>query len=112
MIKVTFKHDTNRNTISFKVTGHSGASAIGTDLICAGASTLAYTLAQNVLDGFNDDKFLIKPIINIKSGDMRVDCKVKDEFYDEFLYMYFVIQKGFVILSKNYPKNITVKILD
>ena len=79
MIKVTFKHDTNRNTISFKVTGHSGASAIGTDLICAGASTLAYTLAQNVYifgDSVDSD---LAPGIKLGMNAFYIDnsCNIK-----------------------------------
>ena len=45
MIQVTYYKSYNRVTVE----GHALSGAPGHDLVCAGASTLAYTLAANVV---------------------------------------------------------------
>ncbi|MFP3916441.1 ribosomal-processing cysteine protease Prp [Lysinibacillus telephonicus] len=42
MITVTIHHDENRHVSAFEFTGHAGYDQTGKDLVCAGASTIAF----------------------------------------------------------------------
>ena len=46
MITAAFERDQKGSIRSFRVSGHSGYAEAGSDIICAGASTLVYTLAN------------------------------------------------------------------
>ena len=50
MITVIIDKDENKRINAIYMNGHSGFSTSGTDIVCAGASTLFYTLANSLED--------------------------------------------------------------
>lgn len=50
MITVIIDKDENRNIRAIYMDGHAGFSESGTDIVCAGASTLFYTAANSLAD--------------------------------------------------------------
>lgn len=103
MINVTFHMNEKLKTVTLRVKGHSGMVTKGNDIICASASILAYTLAQNIKTAGEQDKLMMSPTIRLNSGNAKVKCYVKPEYYDEIVHAYLVIQTGFRLLNANYP---------
>lgn len=104
MIEVKFDMDAERNKIDLRVNGHAEAGAYGHDLVCASASILAYTLAQNLEMAYCQGLLKYKPDIKLnKSGKAVIHCRTKDETYAEILHAFLVIQTGYQLLAHNYP---------
>ena len=105
MIEVQFKR--KPKSLELKVKGHSGSAEVGRDIVCASASTLAYTLAQVCLD--DKDKQLKKPKIRLNEGDAEIVCFPKAECFEEMLYYYRYTQGGYALLEYNFPQYVRVK---
>ena len=100
MINVTFFGD--EKTLGFNVTGHSGYSEVGSDIICASVSSAAYMVANTITEIYD-----IKPqTLKVSDGEMLL--KLKEEDADKCQKLL----KGFILhireLSKEYNEFITV----
>ena len=99
MIRVTQTDD--GKTLALAVTGHAGKGPKGEDIVCAAATMLAYTLAQNV------SKYRLglkgRPKIQMKEGDIIVRCRPKDRHRNQLRLVYETIGEGYRLLSFNYP---------
>lgn len=104
MIDIKFEMDESRKLVSLHVKGHAGQNTLGSDIVCASASILTYTIAQNVMYAEAKGILKYKPTIRLKEGDAIVTCRAKDdEGYAELLHTYLVIQAGYQVLAYNYP---------
>lgn len=104
MIEVKFQMDAERNKVNFRCNGHAESGAYGHDLVCASASILAYTLAQNLNMAYAQGLLKYKPDIKIgKSGKAVISCRATDETYAEILHIFLVLQTGYQLLAHNYP---------
>ena len=92
------------NGYSVFITGHAGLAEYGSDILCAGVSTLAYTLAGFVQR--NAGSMQKKPSIVLESGKASIKCAPKPEFIRECSAVYNAISAMFLELSKKYPKNL------
>lgn len=108
MIEVEIR-ETNKGSFTLSLKGHAGAADIGQDIICASATTLAYTAAQYIKDMSKMDKLNSKPTLILKKGNAKVTCTPKDDYYDECRQAYLVIATGFNLLAENYPEYVTLK---
>jgi len=106
MTNVIFKQHPDEGAIEMRVQGHVGFDVAGRDLVCAGASTLALTVAQCI--EAMTEKMQKAPNIIVKSGTVRVVAKPRPEFYGETLHVFAVGQVGFQILADAFPENITL----
>ena len=106
MIIATFKEDGEK--IVLDVTGHSGRAKHGEDIICAGASTLAYTVAQTMRFMYEDGLLKKAPVFDMHSGDAHIEAEPIAEFHNEALHTFYVAQVGFNLLAHNFPKNVTL----
>lgn len=104
MITATFTTDNESGSIILRLTGHAGAAIKGHDIICAGASMLAYTLGQTLQFMYEEGKLHKKPHLNLKEGDVLIVAKPKAESYTECLHAFFVMQVGYHLLSHSYPQ--------
>lgn len=110
MIKTVFNMNAEKHTVSLKVIGHANSAEKGRDLICASASILAYTLAENINFLYKCNYMKTKPIIKLDEGDTTISCKAKnDEGFAQILNAFFVIQTGFCLLEHNFPDFVSVK---
>jgi len=103
---------TKDGTLKLGVNGHSNAAPAGQDTVCAGATTLAYTLAQCIRFMHSEGKLEEEPRLKFRKGKIRVECKPKSEHYAEALHTYYVAQVGMALLMSNYPGNVRVKVFD
>ena len=90
--------------LCLKMTGHSASAPKGEDLVCAGASTLAMTLAANVSMMKVHGKLEKEPRIILRSGHALIRAKPKEEYRGELLMLFSMIQVGMYQLKTNYPE--------
>ncbi len=110
MVVAKFTMDESRNMVSLHVKGHAGAAPIGQDTVCASATILAYTVAQNVKMAESRGMLKYSPTIKLRDGNSIISCRAKDDdAYTELLHTYFVIQTGYQLLAHNYPQFVTVE---
>ena len=110
MIVAKFTMDESKKAVSLHVNGHAGQNTLGNDIVCASASMLAYTVAQNVKGAEERGILKYAPKMKMKSGDFIITARAKDdEGYMELLHTYLVVQTGFVLLAHNYPQYVAVE---
>ena len=110
MIVAKFTMDESKRMVSLHVNGHAGQNAHGNDIVCASASMLAYTLAQNIKGAEERGILKYAPKMKMKSGDFIITARAKDdEGYNELLHTYLVVQTGYVLLAHNYPQYAAVE---
>lgn len=104
MITATFTTDKESGSIILRLTGHAGAGAKGHDTICAGASMLAYTLAQVLTFMYEESSLHKRPNLNLKEGDTLIVAKPVAGRYNECLHAFYVVQVGYALLARSYPQ--------
>ena len=91
MITVTF------DGLRMEVEGHALFDEHGKDIVCAGASTLAFTLAEYM------QRYWGK--VTIKEGSMTITTKSYDR---EPEIAFDIIKTGYKLLAAKYPDHITL----
>lgn len=110
MVIAKFTMDGHRRMASLHVSGHAGQNVPGHDVVCASASILAYTVAQNIKMARERGLLKYQPTLKLKSGNAIITCRAKDEeSYAEILHTYLVIQAGYQLLAHNYPQYVAVE---
>lgn len=110
MVVAKFTMDESKRSVTLKVKGHAGAAPKGEDTICASATILAYTVAQNIKMADSRGMLKYSPTIKLRDGDSIISCRAKDhESYAELLHTYLVVQTGYVLLAHNYPQFVVVE---
>ncbi len=101
MIKVCFTRSKEVIT-GFELTGHSGFSEEGTDIVCAAVSSASYMTANTVTEILG-----LNPAIQVSEAKMTVKLNENDAPKAQD------ILKGFLLhiaeLREQYPRNITLK---
>ena len=105
MIKAIYYRKYNRLTIE----GHAHSGEPGKDLVCAGASTLAYTLAANVAN-LSDNGHVRDVTMRLEPGDTEIGCMVRNGSKAVVGRIFESICVGFEILAKDYPQYISYEI--
>ena len=110
MVVAKFTTNEQKMEVSLHVKGHAGQNVIGRDLVCASASILAYTLAQNIKIEEARGTLKYPPKLKLKEGDSIITCRAKDEEgYASLLHTYCDFQTGYVLLAHNYPQYVAVE---
>ena len=110
MIEARFSMDEEKRSITLKVKGHAGLAEKGKDILCASATILAYTLAQNIKGAETRGLLKYVPTLKLREGDTIISCRAKDdEAYTELLYAYLFTQTGYQLLAHNYPQYVAVE---
>lgn len=108
MINVHFFRQED-GSVHLEMAGHAGAAPKGEDLVCAGASTLCYTLGQAVTFLWNQEALLHPPVVEIQQGRASIIATPKDG-YESMVYMaWWTVQAGFYTLSSNYPQYVRLR---
>ena len=105
MIHAIYYRKYNRLT----VTGHAGSAEPGRDLVCAAASTLAYTLAANVFN-MAEAKQVREPIIKMDAGDTEISCNANHKFRATVTLVFDSVCLGFAMLAHDHPEYISYEI--
>ena len=108
MVKAEFFTNKEYGTITLKLSGHAGQAEKGSDIVCAAASILAYTVAQSLQFMYEEGGLKKKPHLKLTEGDTVIVAKPKDDTYAEALHIFFVAQVGYHLLTHNYPQYVTL----
>lgn len=102
MIEVIYYREKNRVSIS----GHAFSGEAGHDLVCAGVSALAYTLAANV--GNMEDQGQAEDVkIKLEKGSGTIRCRAVEGCEDMVRRIFEAVCVGFEVMAINFPKNIS-----
>lgn len=105
MTSVYFREYYGRHYITIK--GHSGYKPSGEDLVCAGASTLSYTLLNTLLDEEASENLkLIRKII--RDGYMHFEIELFDFSKQRICGILDACLTGFQMLEESYPDYVRV----
>lgn len=105
MIKVIYYRKYNRLTVE----GHAHSDIPGRDLVCAGCSTLAYTLAANV--GHMEQLGQVRNVtVKLDPGLAEISCDPKNRFTSIVGCIFEAVCVGFEILASNHPRFISYEI--
>lgn len=105
MIEVDYYRSYNRVTIK----GHALSAVPGHDLVCAGCSALAYTLAANV--GDMESRGYVRDVVaKLEPGDAEISCKPRNKYTASVDRIFAAICVGFELLAVSNPKYISYKI--
>ena len=105
MIEVTFTYNDEDKIIEFTAKGHAKTAEHGRDLVCASASILAYTLADNLLSLCECKN---EAVAQLDSGDTKLVIPI-DKQYERGKIVASAIEKGYCLLARNYPQAVTIK---
>ena len=105
MIAVTYHRQHGRVTIE----GHANSGDPGHDLLCAGVSALAYTLAANV--GNLEDRGMVRrPTVVLDHGKAEIEAKPKPSYKATTELIFQSVCVGFEVLAANYPEYVSYEI--
>lgn len=108
MIQASWKE--GGSTLTFRLSGHSGAAPAGEDLICAGVTTLAYALAQTVSDHAARGALTEVPQMILSSGKAIISATPKEKFRDTLQGAFQMAINGIKLLATHYPDHISAGI--
>lgn len=114
MVNITFNLNKELNTIEMHAVGHAEFKKPdeGYDPVCAGISTLAFTLGQCMEFLGEEGGLSVKPDLTLDRGDVHIVVAPTDAFYAQCLHSFFVIQVGCHVLAANFPDNVTLTPFD
>ena len=105
MIKVTYYKAYNRVTIK----GHALSGVPGHDLVCAGASTLAYTLAANVRN-LELQEQVRDAVVTLEPGKAEISCKPNRKYKSIVAIIFYSVCVGFELLARDNSQYISYEI--
>lgn len=106
MIEVTYHREYGRVTIE----GHANSGDPGHDLVCAGVSALAYTLAANV--GNLEARGMVRrPTVVLEPGKAEIEAKPKPSHKATAALIFQSVCVGFEVLADSYPDYVSYEIL-
>ena len=105
MIHVIYHKTYNRVTIE----GHALSGEPGHDLVCAGASTLAYTLAANVRN-LELQEQVRDAVVTLEPGKAEISCKPNRKYNSIVAIIFYSVCVGFELLAREHHKFIRYEI--
>lgn len=99
----------HRSFYHLTIEGHAGSGEHGHDLVCASASALAYTLAEN-LSHLESLGHLYTLSIRLDPGHAELQCRPVSRFKSVVKLIFDSICAGFAMLAREYPQNISYQI--
>lgn len=109
MVNVKFYRKQDQGSVHMVMEGHAGAAPKGSDLVCAGASMLAYTAGQAVRFLYEQGKLRCRPRIQVEEGRAVIIATPRGDFEAETLYLFWVVQAGAYALSRSYPQFVSLE---
>ena len=99
MIEAIYYRDHNRVTVM----GHAGSAEPGHDLVCASASILTMTLAENVRH-ICDSGCAADPVTVLREGYAEISCKANPGYKESVRQVFMSVCVGFEILANKFPE--------
>ena len=102
MIEITYTKAENKVVIR----GHAGAGKKGEDIVCAGLSALANTLAANVRHWANFKKLIGEPKTFLQEGFGEISCNPKPKYELSVKQVFAAICAGFELCAVSAPDHV------
>lgn len=102
MLKIVY----DRKCTKVSMAGHADSAEYGHDLVCAAASILAYTLAENAAQMVEDGQ-AVDAILQLEPGNTIVQLDPVSEFFHVATMIFDSIVCGFRLLAEQYPDHVT-----
>ena len=96
-------------SLHMKATGHAGAASKGQDLVCAGVSTLAQTLAEAVERLYYQGMLRRCPRVELYEGNAEIIAQPKPDFRAEAAMVFWTVQNGIAALAESFPENVALE---
>jgi uncharacterized protein YsxB (DUF464 family) len=107
MIKVVY----DRTIPSVTMEGHAGSGEKGHDLVCAGASILACTLAS-LVKSMDEGVQVHSSSVELTDGGALISCEPTEDHFHSVRLMFDTICAGLDILAHEYPDNVSFTLVD
>ena len=99
---INVKYD--RKKICVTVEGHAQTGEKGTDLVCAAASILVYTLASDVSALHAGSKRRVRrPVCILEEGKAKISCAPVHGMENVTRLIFDSVCRGFEVLAQRYP---------
>lgn len=102
MIEITYTRRENKVVIQ----GHAGAGKKGEDIVCAGVSALANTLAANVRHWDKFQKLDGQPKTFLQEGFGEISCNPKPRYEQSVKQVFTAICAGFELCAVSAPEHV------
>jgi hypothetical protein len=99
---IEIKIQKKQGAYDIRIKGHAGYEEKGKDIMCASASTLLYTLSENI----KGNPCVIDYAEEFKSGNSRIFFTFSGT--REIPSITTTIERGFVMLAREYPEYFSV----
>lgn len=96
-------------SLHMRAQGHAGAGPKGQDLVCAGVSTLAETLARAVERLYFQGMLRRCPRVELYEGNAEIIAQPKEPFQKEVALVFWTVQNGIAELAASFPENVTLE---
>lgn len=88
-------------TLQLRIEGHAGYADVGSDIVCAGVSMLAQTLAAHMCRADEADLMAF----DMEDG-LKLCMRPDSPRAAEYRTLYAFVQRGFELLANKYPDNV------
>lgn len=109
MIQVRMYFVEADGSLHLRMEGHAGCGEKGRDLVCAGVSTLAYTLGEAVERLYHQQMLRRCPRIELEEGRAEIIAQPKPEYIPEVMMVYWVIEAGLHALGQSFPEGMNME---
>ena len=99
----------NRKDHKITAKGHANSAEKGCDLVCAAASVLIYTAAENVIS-LKEKGITRRVSLKLNEGDSEIVCIPKTQYEAGTDIILTAVCVGFDLLAKQYPDNVSFEI--
>lgn len=96
-------------SLHMQAVGHAGAGPKGQDLVCAGVSTLAETLAQAVERLYFQGMLRRCPKVELYEGNAEIIAVPKERLHREVAMVFWTVQNGIAELAASFPGNVSLE---
>lgn len=107
MIEIIYRKDYNK----FRASGHARSDEIGKDLVCAGVTTLVYTLASALGGLYQNGALRERAAIRMESGEAEMNWLPKANMQSNVALAVGTVMGGFQILADQYPEYVKFEVL-
>lgn len=88
--------------------GHAGYADKGKDIVCASATVLAYTAAENLRRLYLSERLKKPPDIRMNEGYISIQCFPDKDEMQAADDVFRIIGAGYELLARDYPEYITL----
>lgn len=99
----------DREHMCVEINGHAMSGEAGHDLVCAAASILAYTLAQN-LKSMKKSSEIYRYTLELDVGRAFISCVPHARCKVDTRLVFDAVCTGFALLSNQYPEYVSYEV--